>query len=386
MSMPRSIVCVLCLAFAIGCQEETAKPQEEPWQLFVDALAEAGHLIESSYTPQDELTRAEGLRYLGLLIAEGIRTNVEGMDPGRPLLAAKLLSGGDTSDARYFDAMIDGSHSYRVHGERGEAPLIEFSVYDGKIGVHGRSKRVGFLLEEALDVAPDGTFEVFFSPDPRPGNWIRTTPETKYLLIRQYSHDWRATRGATLHIEALDAPPPSALEEHEIRDGLLAAARFVKGVAIHWAGTVAKIRLFPENSVVRVPPWIGETLPAGHRFAVGPFELEVDEALIVEFVAPEAPYWSFQLANYWFEPIDRGGEGSHLNNRSAVVEADGSVRLVIADVDPGACNWLDTRGHRVGVMVFRLSRSEDLVLPPFDARVVKAAEVEAAADCDGGAS
>jgi len=377
MVMLRSVVSVFCLVLVIGCEDRTSTSREEPWQLFVDALAEAGDVIERSAAPQDELTRAEGLRYLGRLIGEGFRTTVEGVDPSRPLRAVKLFSGGDTSDARYFDAMIDGGRSYRIYGERGAAPLIEFTVYDGKIGVHDSSKRVGFLTEEELEVEPNGAFEVFLSPDPQPKNWIQTTPATSYLLIRQYSHDWRVTNGATFRIEALEPPAPrSPLQEHEISAGLLATAHFVRSIAEHWAETVDRIRLLPANTLVRVPRWVGDTMPAGHRFAVGEFELEADEALIVEFDSPEAPYWGFQLVNYWFEPIDYGGTGSHSNNRTAVLEADGSVRLVIADVDRGGRNWLDTRGHRVGSMQFRLSRADDLELPSFRTRVVKLAELE----------
>jgi hypothetical protein len=363
----------------IGCTDEVPEPTDDPWQLFVEALSEAGASIERSRAPRDELTRAEGLRYLARLIGEGFKTTVEGADPGRPLLAAKLFSGGDTSDARYFDAMIDGSRSYRLHGDRGTAPLIEFTVYDGKIGLHDGSEQIAFLTEAELAVEADGSFEILLSPDPQPENWIRTTSDTNYLLIRQYSHDWSTTNAATFRIEALEEPDPrSPLQPNEIRDGLLATARFVEALADHWADTVDRIRLLPANTIVRVPRFLGDTLPAGHRFATGPFELEPDEALVVEFDPPTAPYWGFQLVNYWFEPIDYGGTGSHVNNRSAVPEADGSVRLVISDADPNACNWLDTRGHGVGTMQFRLSRAGDLELPSFRTRVVKAAVIEAA--------
>jgi hypothetical protein len=34
------------------------------------------------------------------------------------------------------------------------------------------------------------------------------------------------------------------------------------------------------------------------------------------------------------------------------------VRVVIAARDPGLPNWLDTDGHREGMMIFRLSRSD----------------------------
>jgi hypothetical protein len=58
-----------------------------------------------------------------------------------------------------------------------------------------------------------------------------------------------------------------------------------------------------------------------------------------------------------------------------------SVRLMISDVDPDVCNWLDLRGHRVGTMQFRLSRAADLELPAFRTRVVALSEVETSADC-----
>ena len=35
------------------------------------------------------------------------------------------------------------------------------------------------------------------------------------------------------------------------------------------------------------------------------------------------------------------------------MNADGSVRIVISDGDPGVPNWLDTSGHHTGVMFFR---------------------------------
>ena len=44
-------------------------------------------------------------------------------------------------------------------------------------------------------------------------------------------------------------------------------------------------------------------------------------------------------------------------------EADGSVRIVIADGDPGHPNWLDTCGHRVGILFFRWLHADPEVLP-----------------------
>jgi len=110
-------------------------------------------------------------------------------------------------------------------------------------------------------------------------------------------------------------------------------------------------------------------LPSGHRFAFGHFDLADDEALLVQFEPADVPYWGLTINNYWFEVVDYGEEGSHLNNRTAHVEPDGQVRAVISMRRPSAPNWIDTRGHRVGALVFRWSRT-DLPLPSITTRVV----------------
>jgi hypothetical protein len=116
-------------------------------------------------------------------------------------------------------------------------------------------------------------------------------------------------------------------------------------------------------------------MPTGHKFASGHFELRPDEALVIEFVPPEAPYWGFQLTNYWFEPADFGGWGSHVNNRRVRFGPEGSVRLIVTHAgradDP---NWLGTGVRTVGTMQFRLSRSPEKV-PEFPTRVIELSEL-----------
>jgi hypothetical protein len=38
---------------------------------------------------------------------------------------------------------------------------------------------------------------------------------------------------------------------------------------------------------------------------------------------------------------------------AAPSEPDGSLRIVVADADPGASNWLDSAGHRHGALLWR---------------------------------
>ncbi|MBW2244690.1 MAG: DUF1214 domain-containing protein [Deltaproteobacteria bacterium] len=321
--------------------------------------AEDRNLIDQA--PEDPLIRAEGQRYFERLEAEATKTLQQ---LKRPFIAEKVFSGGDTSDARYFDTLLSGASSYRITGSRGTAPLMEFTVYDGKFGLHDESKMISSLTEEQISVE-DGRFEIVLSPT-QPAeaqNWMQTSPDARYLMIRQYSHNWDTTIGASFSLETLsqNATPDNfaTISEQE----------FIYNLASHWKDTVDLMRWFPANNLIDVPTWLAQTMPAGHRFAAGEFLLEEDEVMVVEFHPPKAPYWGFQLTNYWFEPIDYGRSGSHLNNQTAKTDTDGLVRLYVSPTRVDHCNWIDTRGHRIGTMQFRLSRAYELELPSFDIEV-----------------
>jgi hypothetical protein len=341
------------------------------WKAFTEALGAAGAIVDDHATPGDELTRAEGHRHLSRLISMGLETTLERADPAHPILANKLFSGGDTSDCRYLDAHIDGRYRYRISGHRGEAPLFEATVYSGKIGSHPQSAQLSFITEEELEVDPDGAFELFLSPNHASVNWLETPPETRYLMIRQYSHDWSKTRPANLRIEVLDeVDPPLPLEAPTLAEGLEGAARFVEGISKRWANIVNAIRKAPVNTLIPVPLTVGAlSMPGGHRFATGHFELAPNEVLSIRFTPPDVPYWALQLTNYWFEPIDNGGTGAHLNNKTVRLEGDGRVELNISLADPKRSNWLSPMGHSHGTMQFRLSRGHKIELPDFETTV-----------------
>jgi hypothetical protein len=96
-------------------------------------------------------------------------------------------------------------------------------------------------------------------------------------------------------------------------------------------------------------------------YAFSTWRLAEDEALLIELDPPATPYWALQLCDRWFQCFpDRR---SNLNDREIVPEADGSVRIVIADGDPGHPNWLDTSGHRLGVMFFRWLHADPEIMP-----------------------
>ena len=96
----------------------------------------------------------------------------------------------------------------------------------------------------------------------------------------------------------------------------------------------------------------------------GVFELEPDEALIVENTIQLPPqYVGFQIGNLWGESMEYGSRLGSLNGFQAKPDGDGVIRMVIAHDDPGVPNWIDTHGHREGFLTPRWAYSEQ---PPTD--------------------
>jgi len=348
------------------------------WEAFCDGLKLAGTVLARGATPDDELTQAEGLRKLVRLIRMGFEASLEYGDTAHPevyqLVTPTTLGEGETSDARYYQAMIDGAKTYRLSGQRGDAPYMEFTVYAGKIGLDASSAQVGAITEQDLVVNPDGSFELSLSPDPQPGNWIRTTAQASVLFIRQYAHDWSCTRGASFDIRCAGVSagrPPLSLGE--VSGALERTSAYVARSINIWAAIVDQRRAAPPNRffVFELEQRSDDApeMPVGHRFSSGYFRLATDEALLVTFAPDDVPYWGLDTTSYWFEPLSWADHRSHYNNRTVRYEPDGSVRIVIAARDPGVPNWIDTRGHLEGTMLFRWSRTARPV-PDIQARVV----------------
>ena len=94
-------------------------------------------------------------------------------------------------------------------------------------------------------------------------------------------------------------------------------------------------------------------------YAGGVYELEPDEALIVETRSEIPPrYIGFHLSSLWGESHDYANHQSSLNGFQAEFDDDGVLRWVVAHRDPGVPNWIDTTGQREGFLTPRWAYSE----------------------------
>lgn len=288
--------------------------------------------------------------------------------------AAGIASDSDAGPASGLDS---GSGARPAGVAAGPGPDIDTAAAaDAGPGAgatgHGGT-RVANLADTDMVFGPDGSFELTLSPtEPsgngsNGGNWIRLDPEAHAVIARQYFLDRATERPARYRIEAEgDLRPDPPLDGARFAHLARRTARFVAGATelAHQRAEQARAR---PNRFVEVPGHgVYGTPDAGYVACW--YELEPDQALVIEARPPRCRYWGVHLANLWGQSLDHRTRTTALNARTATAGPDGSVRIVVAHADPTEANWLDTAGHLRGWVLFRWLLADEVVVP--DAHVV----------------
>ncbi|UCE86660.1 MAG: DUF1214 domain-containing protein [Deltaproteobacteria bacterium] len=355
----------------------------EAWTEFCELLKKAGDVILRDGFATSAFDRAEGLRYLTRLLRAGFHSFAEGTGPEHPVFRAlpeMVKMGLDNPDNYYLGASVNSRYTYRLRGRRGSVHYLSFAAQSQNFAARERiAGGAGHLHDSELEIAPDGSFEILASREPQPGNWLRMSPDTSQILVRQTFLDRSSERPVEIAIECLetDAPPPP-LDPARVPGQLLGSAMYAIGAASWFADWVQGFRERAPVNRFHLPDEEQHRRLGGDpniRIWLGLWELAEDEALLVEVVPPKCDYWNFQLGNIWAESLDYRFRRVHLNSHTAQLEQDGSVRLVVAHRDPGVPNWIDTAGHDHGTMCVRWVRATSHPEPL--CRVVKRAELGA---------
>ena len=334
------------------------------WREFCDLLKAAGDVLLREGTPDDPLTRAEGVRYLTRITRAALQTFVEHADPAAPVLqrvvheTAKM--GSDNPDNHYFNAAVSGAYEYRLWGQRGTVQWLEFATQRGHYGQGRGMPPTGHLDARDMHIEPDGRFEIRLSTTRQKGNWLPMDEATGTLIVRQSRLDPRFEELAEIRIERVGGDgKPAPLTPVAVDNGLRSAGMLVGGAAAifaQWAeGFTAHVNQLPRfdqalsDSMGGVPDIVYH-----HSY----WRLGDDEALVIETTPPPCDHWNFQLNNHWMESLDYRYHRIHTNSALAHDEPDGSIKLVVAHADPGHPNWIRTAGHHQGTMCFRWVRPE----------------------------
>ena len=348
------------------------------WSDFCELLRDAGAILQRDDLGLDTFDRAEGLRSLARLTQNGLSSFLENPGPRHPQLRALPEHCGfglDNPDNIYSSAGINPALDYRIRGNRGTISYLSLAAQNQNYARRDRiTGGAGHLDHHDLDIAQDGSLEVVASQREQPGNWLRLAPDSSMILVRQTFADRALEVAANLRIECVgvtDAPGP--LEPALVPDQLLGAAMYAIGASAWFADWVAPWRAEPNR--LHFPDPEHHRLVGGDPnivFQLGYWALAPGEALVVEATPPRCDYWNFQLGNIWAECLDKRRTISR-NIASTTCEPDGSFRLVVAHTDPGHPNWIDTCGHRHGIMGLRWVRAD--THPPATTRVVPLASL-----------
>ena len=338
----------------------------EAWRDFCRLLEKAGDVVLRDELATSAFDRAEGLRYLTRLLRAGLVSFVEHTGPKHPVFRPMpdlVKMGLDNPDNYYVSASVNGRYTYRIRGTRGSIHYLGFAAQSQNFAARGRiADGAGHLNDSDLALGPGGRFEIIASQVEQPGNWLRTTPETSQILVRQTFLDRLREQPVEVEIECLDAEgPPAPLDPARLPGQLMGAAMYTIGAAQWFADWLAGFRdKAPENQF-HLPDAENHRLVGGDpeiRIWLGRWQLAPDEALIIDLTPPRCDYWNFQLGNVWAESLEYRFRRTHVNSGQAKTRVDGTVRLTIAAADPGCDNWIDTAGHTRGTMCVRWVRAD----------------------------
>ncbi|HAN26595.1 MAG TPA: hypothetical protein DCP75_02500, partial [Haliea salexigens] len=105
------------------------------WEEFCEGLKSAGKEILAAGVPEDDLSRAEGYRYLTRLLRLSLEKHLEFNDPACPQFyslsheTAKI--GNDNPDNFYQNCAVDGQRSYRITGNAGQVEYLSMETKAG---------------------------------------------------------------------------------------------------------------------------------------------------------------------------------------------------------------------------------------------------------------
>ena len=349
------------------------------WDVLLERLAEAGDIVEGPVGAQNDRERAEGHRHLLRILAIATEMLVEKGDPERPeftrWMSAHRKMYGDNPGTVYDAAIIDGSRSYRIRGNRGSCAYLGFCLYG--TSETGAKRIAGNVDDDQLDIGPDGAFTIELRPG---GGDLPLDPDVTEIMVRQYFVDPETEQPATYTIEQVPtAGPPPPLSEEVLAGRLAALGTYVRDTveaevtlsALSASIATAVFRAGNEyvdadgnpapppvsmDAVVRVMP-----TPAIQYSGQWFDDLGDDEAILIEGTVPDCRYWSISLLSRFMESGDWVHHPVALTGRDIGGSAGERFRVVVAHSDPGRATWLSTSGLRSASIAVRALKASDVL-------------------------
>ncbi|MFP8873234.1 MAG: DUF1214 domain-containing protein [Myxococcota bacterium] len=257
--------------------------------------------------------------------------------------------GIDNPDSVYRVIPISGNERYEIRGRVREKRLSEnyFTLWDENMNT------VDVLNGSELELEADGSFSISVDSDPAGdrANHVRSAPEAHEFYIRDVVQDWESETPNELEIERLGGAPsrpaPSADEQAEL------TARFM----LHYADSTIRFNdQALEKPVNELAFRIDRDTDGALRnqlYIMGHFQLEDDQALVLDIQTGKAGYFIAPISNAWGTTNEIAERTGSLNLSQSVANDDGSYTFVLSPSDPGVHNWLDPTDMGEGILTLR---------------------------------
>ena len=187
-------------------------------------------------TPQDF---AEAHRVMLHVLMHALQAWLEA-DPARPFFTSfisqhkKML--GDNPDARYYSAVIDDQHSYRITGNLAGATYTSFTI---ELAADTGSDGIGSTLNDTQFKADEnGDYEIILSAEKVKGNWMPMAEGAASITTRHYYEREHCINNDRLHHIPIDirnlesVAPRQSPNDAEIAAGIQRVTTFVSGNVI----------------------------------------------------------------------------------------------------------------------------------------------------------
>ena len=359
---------ILALSVVLGCAKPAPAPVDQP---AVETTAPADDALAQSFARlvatlqateasvrtapafESDAEQVGGYRHMLRAFAKSLEAEVL-QDPDYPyfrILDFWLREGGDNPDQRYAFTPIRGGETYRVWGELGSAKRMELQIYAGRPW-DGSGKSAGFMTFEEIEVAADGSFEVWISAEPRDGNWLENPPEATTLFARHIFDEWTDAPTGDIHIDRVGFEGKRRPQEttDELAARIDAMTAMFGATSQTWPAFVQRryVQSRPANTLSAPIDTYALGGAKGRWMSGGFFDLQPGQALVLRFPETAAKYQAVQLADMWFASLESANQISSLTTKQSVQAPDGAYWYVISADDPGYPNWLDpgalTRG------------------------------------------
>jgi hypothetical protein len=337
---------------------------------FLNAASEAPARLRASRPELSAIDEADAETFLAGLI-DGAMQFV-GADPNRPAFvpwvtpSRRWMDNG--FDSVYWMAPVDGRHRYRITGRRGAECYLSVTLYAGDPG----HPQTVVLNRNHLDMAVSSGDSFTVDLDP--------PADACYVITRQYFSNPSADVAGTFAIEVSDGPVSEAADPAATKARWRAATSFLLAMTRPpQRGSHPPAYVSTTPNVMGDPSTWDESGGGGRgtpdqTYALGPYELGQEQALVMDVTFPPCAYASAALWNRFSQTVDRRFHRSTINQTEAVVSGSGVARIVVAHRDPGVANWLDSGGRSRGSVFWRFLLAERPP-PPIACQVVRIQDV-----------